>query len=51
MIPGARVTPITETTTRKCGRCGLEREARRTTVLCESCRSVLNADERKAWDA
>lgn len=51
MIPRARVTPITETTTRKCKRCGVEREARRTTVLCRDCRAVLSADERKAWAA
>lgn len=32
-----------------CQRCGLERKARKDTVLCESCRYTLTAEEAKAW--
>lgn len=34
---------------RRCARCGIEREAKKSTALCESCRYSLTADEAKAW--
>lgn len=36
---------------RACVRCGLEREARKSSVLCRDCRDVLTVDERRAWAA
>ncbi len=32
-----------------CKRCGIEREARLSTVLCESCRAVLTRAEQNLW--
>lgn len=32
-----------------CARCGIKREARRETVLCESCRAVLTKAEQALW--
>ena len=32
-----------------CSRCGIKREARRTTALCADCRTVLTKAEQKAW--
>lgn len=53
MIRGYRTVPDApiETTTRACARCGVIREARKNTVLCTDCRSVLAPAERKAWAA
>jgi len=42
---------IRERPTKKCSRCGLEREARKDTTLCRDCRDVLTSEERKAWAA
>lgn len=42
---------LRERPTKKCSRCGLEREARKDTTLCRDCRDVLTSEERKAWAA
>lgn len=36
---------------RECRRCGIVREARRTTVLCQDCREGMTRDEVRAWAA
>ena len=33
----------------RCARCGLEREARATSVLCRDCRYVLSTAEAMLW--
>lgn len=34
-----------------CARCGVRREARKTSHLCADCRSVLTREQQKAWAA
>lgn len=40
---------MTAPSRKSCVRCGIQREARRTTALCKSCADVLTRPERKAW--
>ncbi|RKT33637.1 hypothetical protein DEU34_2240 [Microbacterium sp. AG1240] len=47
-VPWAHQGPTTRTQT--CQRCGLERKARKDTVLCGSCRYTLTPVEAKAWE-
>lgn len=49
--PTREARPSHERGTAVCARCGLRRDAWRSTTLCLDCRDVLTREERKAWAA
>lgn len=47
----SRPVPTIPTGYRACRRCGIVREARRTTVLCADCREGMTRAEVRGWAA